>query len=264
MTDLIDRIDELVNEQLAAGEPENGFDYGDPDYPRCPHCSRHWHGLPITARIAAMYAMRRYDPEYTYAEDDSPVLCEGSEFIGPQRPPRPAALVSIGVILVRVLPELDEFAAAMIRLREHFDFESAMRQMVSAFDHNTMYVLGHGLPQSEPDGEDTCKPQPAADVDITFGPQNWIHEIRRIPPERQFPRPWPRFFSPVEIAVRDHWHQFSAPSFPVPEAPGYDFTAFNHDAVPPPWAPPVTAPTAHHRAGPASAPGRRRRGRSRQ
>ena len=73
MTDIIDRIDELVDEQLAAGEPETGYDYGDPQYPRCPHCGRHWHGLPITQRIADMYRWRQYDPDYVYAEDDSPL-----------------------------------------------------------------------------------------------------------------------------------------------------------------------------------------------
>jgi hypothetical protein len=44
MSDIVDRIDQLVDEQLAGGEPHTGYDFGDPKYPRCPHCSRHWHG----------------------------------------------------------------------------------------------------------------------------------------------------------------------------------------------------------------------------
>lgn len=77
MSDVISRIDELIDEQLESGEPTNGYDYGDPDYPRCGHCGRHWHGLPITERIAAMYQWGAYDPGYRLADDDSPVLCEG-------------------------------------------------------------------------------------------------------------------------------------------------------------------------------------------
>lgn len=80
---IVDDIDALIDEQLAAGEPRTGYSHGDPHYPRCGHCGRHWHGLPITARIAAMYAQGRYDDTYTTATDDSPIICPGSDFIGP-------------------------------------------------------------------------------------------------------------------------------------------------------------------------------------
>jgi hypothetical protein len=85
LSDIIDDIDRLVDEQLEAGEQPRGYDFGDPAYPRCPHCGRHWHGLPITARVARMYALGEYDGTYSAATDDSPILCEGSEFIGPIR-----------------------------------------------------------------------------------------------------------------------------------------------------------------------------------
>jgi hypothetical protein len=81
--DLVDRIGVLVDHQMAGGEPRSGCDFGDPAYPLCSHCDRHWHGLPITERIAGMYALGRFDDRYLSAEDDSRVLCEGSEFIGP-------------------------------------------------------------------------------------------------------------------------------------------------------------------------------------
>lgn len=83
--DIVDEIDALVEESMAGGEPRTGYSCGDPTFPRCGHCDRHWHGLPITERIAEMYADGVYDPEYLVAKDDSPVLCEGSEFIGPMR-----------------------------------------------------------------------------------------------------------------------------------------------------------------------------------
>lgn len=81
--DIVDRIGQLVDEQMAGGEPRAGFDFGDPTYPRCPHCDRHWHGLPLTGVVAYMYLHRWYPSNYVAAEDESPVVCQGSEFIGP-------------------------------------------------------------------------------------------------------------------------------------------------------------------------------------
>lgn len=85
--DVVDAIDALVDEQMAGGEPRGGFDYYDPAFPRCPHCRRHWHGLAITTRIEEMAAREVMDEDYRYSEDDSPVLCPGSEFIGPVATP---------------------------------------------------------------------------------------------------------------------------------------------------------------------------------
>jgi hypothetical protein len=81
--DIVDRIDDLVDEQLAGGEQSPGDELGDPTYPRCPHCDRHWHGLPITERIAVMYARGVYEDDYRADADDSRMLCCGSQFIGP-------------------------------------------------------------------------------------------------------------------------------------------------------------------------------------
>lgn len=83
MTDIIDQIDLLIDEQLATGEPVRGFDFGDPQYPKCWHCGRAWHGLPVTERIAQMYAAGQFDEDYRVDSDDSRVLCRGSDFIGP-------------------------------------------------------------------------------------------------------------------------------------------------------------------------------------
>lgn len=81
---------------------------------RCPHCGREFHGLAITERLEAMrkahlrrlqveqiermlgvagvgethYAESEMDPDYRYADDDSPVICPGSRFIGPRPPTR--------------------------------------------------------------------------------------------------------------------------------------------------------------------------------
>lgn len=83
---VLDDIDALVDEQMAGGEPIGGYDYNDPDYPKCPHCHRDWHGLAITDRIEQMRWNGVMDQDYRYADDDSTVLCPGSDFIGPVRP----------------------------------------------------------------------------------------------------------------------------------------------------------------------------------
>ncbi|QRY51801.1 hypothetical protein [Mycolicibacterium septicum] len=80
MTDIIDRIDSLVDEQLQ--QEASGYDHNI-NQDKCPHCSLDWHGLPITAKIAEMKILGEFDPEYEH--QDSPVICLGSDFIGPMR-----------------------------------------------------------------------------------------------------------------------------------------------------------------------------------
>lgn len=98
--DVIDEIDALIDDQLAQGEGAAQTRADDADRP-CGHCGDDWHGLPITERIeemrieygrrVGMARARGEEPEYAdsaiidgyrYADDDSPVLCPGSEFIG--------------------------------------------------------------------------------------------------------------------------------------------------------------------------------------
>lgn len=66
----------------------SGYDW-NVNQAKCPHewCREDFHGLAITQR---MWHMRRFggvDPEYRYAEDDSPVLCPGSLYEGEFEPP---------------------------------------------------------------------------------------------------------------------------------------------------------------------------------
>lgn len=89
--DIVDEIDELVDAQMAGGEPETGYDFDDPTFPECPHswCSESWHGLAITQRMREMRWRGRIDVDYRYNEDDSTVLCPGSDFTGEFTPPEP-------------------------------------------------------------------------------------------------------------------------------------------------------------------------------
>ncbi|SHU54488.1 hypothetical protein [Mycobacteroides abscessus] len=80
MSDIIDAIDALVDEQLE--QERSGYDHNI-NQVNCPHCGRDWHGLPITQAIERMRALGQYDEKYDATQDDSPILCPGSEFIGP-------------------------------------------------------------------------------------------------------------------------------------------------------------------------------------
>lgn len=81
---ILDEIDAV----LEAGEPETGFDFGDPIYPTCPRgCGRHWHGMAVTRRIQQMSNRGYLDEDYRYSTDASEVLCPAPDFIGPYRPP---------------------------------------------------------------------------------------------------------------------------------------------------------------------------------
>lgn len=84
MSDIIDRIDELVDASLAVGPVD---DYTmDRGQLMCPHREvgpHHWHGLPISVEVLAMYRDGRYRESYEVSGDDSPIACRGSDFIGP-------------------------------------------------------------------------------------------------------------------------------------------------------------------------------------
>lgn len=85
---LLDTIDRLVDESLAVGPVD---DYNTNRYDKCWHCDRDWHGIAITERIEQMRWMGRYNETYRVADDDSPVLCPGSDFIGPVQSRTPAS-----------------------------------------------------------------------------------------------------------------------------------------------------------------------------
>ena len=110
MSDIVNAIDALIEEQLSQGEPERGFDAGDPDFPICPHCDRDWHGFPLTERVAAMHRRGSFDEGYSVEADESPVLCPGSNFIGP---------VAASAVAERYTSCLDILDAILGEMRDH-------------------------------------------------------------------------------------------------------------------------------------------------
>lgn len=55
---------------------------------QCPHCLRPWHNGPLTETVKNMFELHSFDPNYDPDEDDSSILCVGSDHQGPPRPPR--------------------------------------------------------------------------------------------------------------------------------------------------------------------------------
>ncbi|MER5836675.1 hypothetical protein ACIQYW_18970 [Rhodococcus erythropolis] len=89
MRDIIDEIDALVDEQLSAYDSRSGYDH-NVNQERCWHCGREWHGLKITERMQTMRSFGEVDAGYRYADDNSEILCPGSNFIGPTQPANPS------------------------------------------------------------------------------------------------------------------------------------------------------------------------------
>lgn len=52
------------------------------------HCLRDRHLEPLTQKVAVMLSQHSFDPNYDASQDDSPIICVGSETYGPNRPPQ--------------------------------------------------------------------------------------------------------------------------------------------------------------------------------
>ncbi|WP_131810459.1 hypothetical protein [Mycolicibacter heraklionensis] len=100
----MDTIDRLVDESLATGPVD---DYNTNRYDKCWHCDRDWHGIAITERIERMRWSGRFDEAYRVADDDSPVLCPGSDFIGPVQTRTRPWKISVGSYHCEVVPVTD-------------------------------------------------------------------------------------------------------------------------------------------------------------
>jgi hypothetical protein len=121
--DIVDRIDELVDEQLSRYDERSGYDY-NVGIDKCPHCDGEWHGLPITEQVREMRAWYCGCEEcatelaqYRANEDDSPIWRPGSEFIGPWANQAQLRRIREGVITAEWGPPpgawtLDTFAVA--------------------------------------------------------------------------------------------------------------------------------------------------------
>lgn len=200
--DVVDRIDELI-----AGE-------------KCPHCERDFHQGALTQRVAAMFAAGSLDSQYFAREDTSPIVCDGSTFIGPLRPdPPPLGYASGGFILSGFIEE-------PYTLQGLWDLK-ATTWKAPKYSYTYSFTLGinpwapwitgwdkdwNKLWSTKPDLEpleDICDDAP--DITVEFGPQNW--SIPTEPANASHQTRW---------LVSQRWNAFQRADTPLPIAPGYD------------------------------------------
>lgn len=109
MTDVIAEIDALMAEEI------------------CPKCGHLWHELPLTRALLKMFESGEINGYYFGRVDDSPIICEGATFIGPQRPdPPPEPSEYDDGIILHSTSCLDSYfhklaeEAYKIKLEQHF------------------------------------------------------------------------------------------------------------------------------------------------
>lgn len=206
MTDVVERINELAAEEL------------------CGHCNRQFHELALTRQVARMFDAGRFDADYFSREDTSPIVCDGSRFIGPRRPEPGYAnggviTGTLGTLYITIKPDIEALTAAWTHTANQL---AALTQWpkVTFYGPHWSVIGGKFAPPwviwKEP--EPVC-PGPVPEVDVEFGPQNWL--------PAQEPVTVPAVF---QTQVVDRWQHFTKPEpTPVPASPGYDFTAFQGD-----------------------------------
>lgn len=154
-TPLVAKIDKLISEQ------------------KCPRCGRDWHESVLTQRIWTMYQEGKTDPNYFAHQDRSPILCEGSRFIGPIRPKVETASASHSIMIEPLFKNSDKpFLKLGTMLQEMF---TSLNTIAVKFDT--------WLPSWEWTGQfyTLTTTSACSDPIIEFGSQNWKYEFRRVP-----------------------------------------------------------------------------------
>lgn len=197
----------------------------------CPHCYRQTHPGPLTERQARMYDNNHFDASYDPAADDSPVVCIGADYEGPM----PAGVLqrhNDGLVKwVTYGSSYDSYSYGSVyqSLYANYmkDYAKKLDQewskllngwvqplQVSTWliDEPYYYIAG-GSPYLPVAPEKKCTEDDKLPIKFNDW-DNW--------------RPWekPEPWYPIEPALDIKWEQWHS-SFPKPESPGYDFTAFN-------------------------------------
>lgn len=242
---LLEDIDSLIDESLAIGPVD---DYQVNRYPRCPHCNRNWHGLPLTQRVATMYDWGHYEESYRVDSDDTPIVCPGSEFIGPLPPPSPDDSVlryDVGhFVLGRASARTtfdttqDEWSRLLGRTQDIMFGGLALQvqglsQILSGFWMDHSVIIGNGYSQVRmmtwpsidspyhPVGpvRHHCEDEAPWAGEEVFGPHRWITDDS----QQGFGFSARLLLHGATGLVAKHWKDF-LPTLVLPPASGYDFT----------------------------------------
>lgn len=197
--DIVAQIDKLVSEE------------------KCPHCGRDRHTRAITRDLLAMYERGRTDPSYFVKKDTSPILCDGSTFIGPLRPAPPAHQVFQGVLdAIEMLTGVVASVPPPIKFNLWLPGDPLWTDEASAL--------------AAPDHQPVC-----SDLVVEFGPHNWHLDFQYVPQNQQIPpllTPWFHATPKGQLTYKigDLWDEVTAVPAPTPKP--YDWSQIQTNLTP--------------------------------
>lgn len=168
----------------------------------CPHCFRQSHPEPLTQRQAQMYDSHTFDPSYDVVADESGIVCIGADYEGPAK--------ASSVPPWKTGPSWQQTGPS---------WQQMMKTMVGdlGFDHGNPVGYSISVGPWLPVGEPEKLPTEPDKLPIKFNdPNNW--------------KPWEKPWYPVEPALDIKWENWHT-SFPTPNSPGYDFSAYKTPEV---------------------------------
>jgi len=198
------------------------------DTPRphqCPHgCKRDRHPDPLTEQVARMYDQHAFREDYSPESDDSPIVCVGADYHGPNRaiqePVRQSGYIYIGQSspswLTMMIKSAEEFTKAYIEWPK-FEYTTTF-QWPKPYWHSWI---------DEPYGSKTLKPLPACELDlvVTFD-DAWKPWEKAHPTKYEAAAARELVGHITNAAIR------AEREFPVPERPGYDFSKYAEETKP--------------------------------
>lgn len=201
--DIVDKIDDVLT------PPQ-----------KCPNCNRDWHPGPLTERVQKMLREHRFDPEYNPTTDDTPIVCVGAEYHGPNRPGNhwgTSSMVSGTTWTAHLGGKEPMWLTSLLNSTQEW------LQQIASVSESVTFKLWSG-DWGLLDEWTTKKPEPCAMPDelptVEFGPQNWIPPQQPVNPSKA-----------TSDLVWSYWHDLTRQDIPVPERPGMDFSAYATDEI---------------------------------
>lgn len=188
---------------------------------QCPHrCKRDRHPEPLTEQVARMYDRHQFRPDYDPAEDESPIVCVGANYHGPNRPPGPTFSLANGYYKVGTFIDNGPTLAYQTVLQTTWDTLNKIL-MLPAWkmpelqwpDWNTWFA-------GEPEPLEPCETPEGVTVTFDTEWKPWEHAQNA---EVQ---------SNLKLAEHIRAH---ANDIPTPPKPGYDFSKYANQETTPYW-----------------------------
>ena len=189
---------------------------------QCPHgCKRDRHPEPLTSQVADMYDHHRFRSDYNPTEDDSPIVCVGANYYGPNRPP---PLITTTFSLNGYYP-----VGTFIDSGPTLTYQSVLQTTWDTLNKILMLPTWK-MPEMSLDWTqwftgalEPLEPcETPEGVTVTFGTdwRPWEHAQRS------------EVRSNIKLAEHIRTH---ANDVPIPASPGYDFSKYAEEETTPYW-----------------------------